>query len=148
MLTTVGSSDSAILANELDNSTGDGGASGLASGATGEFLAARAPCVSSDPIKTPIPKVTSVTTAGRYLCPFLLIPISPLSPNRPSPGAFFHYSITMAVKFPSVLRKGVALKRPVASSYVTSEAGRERAKAGNEFQSRRNGVWKSDIKPI
>ncbi len=42
----------------------------------------------------------------------------------------------------------LAGRQPGAADYVSCEAGRDRLMAGNEFQSRRIGVWKRDIIPI
>ena len=73
MLTTAGSSWSAILANELDNSAGEGGGKGLASGARPKGRAARTPLETSVPIRMPTASVIATTKAGRYLRSFMIM---------------------------------------------------------------------------
>src|SRR5207245_7598910 len=66
MLTTAGSMASAILANELDSSTGDGCGRGLASGAPANGRAARTPLETIVPMAIPRHSVTTTANAARY----------------------------------------------------------------------------------
>jgi hypothetical protein len=108
MFTTAGARASATWAKELDSSAGEGGASGLASRATGELLAARTPWETTVPIKIPIPSVTTITTAGKNLRPLVLIQL-PLSTPAPFFRRHIHYSITVPPNSLVVLTKLVAL---------------------------------------